>query len=145
MDEFLGLVAACALGLKDVLAKANGIVRDFLVQFHNEGHPDMTRPPQLHAGNYKAQRRALYEEEPNSALNHDAGSVTPCTQTIGTGGSHSLTDSAVNCVTRAALPAHADKNARRESDLELRQCSLRDRCQLDGMPTLQVHGNYEGG
>jgi hypothetical protein len=71
MDEFLGLVAACALGLKDVLAKANGIVRDFLVQFHNEDHPDMARPPQLHAGNHKAQRRALYEEEPNSALNHE--------------------------------------------------------------------------
>jgi hypothetical protein len=56
-----------------------------------------------------------------------------------------LTNSAVNSVTRVALPAHADKSARRESDLELWQSSLRDRRQLDGMPTLQVYGNYEGG
>lgn len=90
---------------------------------------------QLHAESHEVQRRTLYEEEPNPALNHDVGSVTPCTLTVGTGGSHSLTNYAVDSVTRVALPAHADKNARRESDVKLRQCSLRDRRQLDGMPT----------
>jgi hypothetical protein len=63
MDEFLSLVAARALELEDVLTKANGIVRDFLVQFHHERHPDMTRPPQLHAESHEVQRRTSSEEE----------------------------------------------------------------------------------
>lgn len=142
MDEFLSLVTARALELEDVLTKANGIVRDFLVQFHHERHPDMTRPPQLHAESHEVQRRTSSEKEPIPALNHGVGSVTPCTLTVGAGSSHSLTNSAVDSVTRVALPAHADKNARLESDLELRQCSLRDRRQFDGMLTFQVHSNY---
>jgi len=48
---------ARALELKDVLAKANSIVHDFLVKFHNEGRPDMARSPHLHAESHEVQRR----------------------------------------------------------------------------------------
>ena len=57
MDEFLSLVTARALELEDVLAKANSIVHDFLVKFHNEGRPDMARSPHLHAESHEVQRR----------------------------------------------------------------------------------------
>jgi hypothetical protein len=66
IDECVASIDARALEVKDVLVKANGIVHEFLVQYHDE-------------------RLIPSEEESNPALSHGVGNEPSRTRTLRSG------------------------------------------------------------
>jgi len=87
IDECMTLIDACALEVKDVLVKANDIVHEFLVQYHNK-------------------RLILSEKELNSVLFHGIGNKP----------SHTLTFHLKRSSSVIILPVCAHNNVRKESD-----------------------------